>query len=51
MSNLPTITELRRTALESLTMLRDLSLHDQLTPLWALVRCQEVEDHLAILNQ
>lgn len=51
MSNLPTITKLRQTALKALTALRGLSPHDQLTPLWAVVRCQEVKDRLAILDQ
>ena len=32
-------------------VLRGLSPHDQLTPLRAVVRCQEMKDHLAILDQ
>ena len=51
MSNLPTVIELRRTALYALTVLRGLSPHGQLTPLWAAMRRQEVKDQLAILDQ
>ena len=51
MSNLPTVIELRRTALYALTVLRGLSPHDQLTPLWAAIRRHEVGDQLAILDQ
>lgn len=51
MSNLPTVIELHRAALNALTVLRGLSPHNRLTPLWAAMRRQEVKDQLAILDQ
>ena len=51
MSNLPTITKLRQTALDALAMVRALPPHDQLAPLWVEARQQEVKDCLTILDR
>ena len=51
MNNLPTIAALRQTALDAHAKLCGLSPHDQLAPLWSLVRWKEVEDCLTILDR
>ena len=51
MNNLPTIAMLHQRALDAVAALRGLSPHDQLAPLWAELRRQEVGDCLTILNR
>ncbi|MCK8787853.1 hypothetical protein M0638_26215 [Roseomonas sp. NAR14] len=51
MTNLPTIAELRRTALDAIAMARGLSPHDQLAPLWVVLRVREAAERLVILDR
>jgi hypothetical protein len=50
-TNLSTIAELRRTALDAIVAVRGLFPDDQLAPLWATLRRKEVADCLAILDR